>query len=98
MYIVFFISFIVSSTCFGCYLHPSSGAQLPRTAIGFVWFWCVIPLELVLVWDILTLKHGQLQTGLIKSNTVLSYTKVVSLEGGTPTDTLLLTVFQIVQY
>jgi hypothetical protein len=26
--------FILSSTCFGCYLHPSSGAQLQRTAIG----------------------------------------------------------------
>jgi hypothetical protein len=35
---VFFISLIISSTCFGCYLHPSSGAQLQRTAIGFVWF------------------------------------------------------------
>jgi hypothetical protein len=32
----------VSSTCFGCYLHPPSGAQLQRTAIVFVWFWCVI--------------------------------------------------------
>jgi hypothetical protein len=36
MYTVFFISFVFSSTCFGCYLHPSSGAQLPRTAIGCV--------------------------------------------------------------
>jgi hypothetical protein len=61
MYIVFFISFVVSSTCFGCYLHPSSGAQLQRTAIGCVWFWYVIPLEQVLVWDTLTLKHSQLQ-------------------------------------
>jgi hypothetical protein len=26
MYSLFF--FILSSTCFGCYLHPSSGAQL----------------------------------------------------------------------
>jgi hypothetical protein len=26
--------FILSSTCIGCYLHPSSGAQLQRTAIG----------------------------------------------------------------
>jgi hypothetical protein len=32
--LVFFISLIVSSTCFGCYLHPSSGAQQQRTAIG----------------------------------------------------------------
>jgi hypothetical protein len=38
MYTVFFIAFAVSSTCFGCYLHPSSGAQLQSTAIGFVWF------------------------------------------------------------
>jgi hypothetical protein len=38
MYIVFFIPLIVSSACFGCYLHPSSGAQLQRTAIGFVLF------------------------------------------------------------
>jgi hypothetical protein len=36
MYTVFFISFVVSSTCFVCYLHPSSGAQLQRTAIGCV--------------------------------------------------------------
>jgi hypothetical protein len=36
MYTLFFISFVVSSTCFGCYLHPSSGAQLQRTAIGCV--------------------------------------------------------------
>jgi hypothetical protein len=36
MYTVSFISFVVSSACFGCYLHPSSGAQLPRAAIGFV--------------------------------------------------------------
>jgi hypothetical protein len=36
MYTVFFISFVVSSTCFGCYLHPSSGAQLQRTATGCV--------------------------------------------------------------
>jgi hypothetical protein len=62
MYTVLFISFVVSSKCFGCFLHPSSGAQLPRTAIGCVWFWCVIPLEQVLVWDTLTLKHGQFQT------------------------------------
>jgi hypothetical protein len=38
MYTVFFNSFVVSSTCFGCYLHPSSEAQLQRTAIDFVWF------------------------------------------------------------
>jgi hypothetical protein len=31
---VFFIFFILSSTCFGCYLHPSSGTQLQRTDIG----------------------------------------------------------------
>jgi hypothetical protein len=59
---VFFISFVVSSTCFGCYLHPSSGVQLPRAALGCVWFWCVIPLEQVLILDSFTLKHGQLQT------------------------------------
>jgi hypothetical protein len=62
MYTVFCISFVISSTCFGCYLHPSSGTQLPCTAIGCVWFWSVIPLEQVLVWDTLTLKHGQFQT------------------------------------
>jgi hypothetical protein len=32
MHSLFF--FILSSTCFGCYLHPSSGAQIQRTAIG----------------------------------------------------------------
>jgi hypothetical protein len=52
---IFFISFLTSSTCFGCYLHPSSGAQLQRTAIGFVWFGVFIPLEQVPVWDTLTL-------------------------------------------
>jgi hypothetical protein len=57
MYTVFFISFVVSSKRFGCYLHPSSGAQLPHTAIVCVWFCCVIPLEQVLVWDTLILKH-----------------------------------------
>jgi hypothetical protein len=30
-------------------LHPSSGAQLQRTAIGFVWVGVFIPLEQVLV-------------------------------------------------
>jgi hypothetical protein len=38
MYTIFVSSFVVSSTCFGCYLHPPSGAQLQRTTIGFVWF------------------------------------------------------------
>jgi hypothetical protein len=37
-YILDFFLDNVSSTCFGCYLHPSSGAQLQRTAIGCVWF------------------------------------------------------------
>jgi hypothetical protein len=32
MYSFFF--FILTSTCFGCYLYPSSGAQLQRAAIG----------------------------------------------------------------
>jgi hypothetical protein len=32
MYSLFF--FILSSTCFVCYLHPSSGERLQRTAIG----------------------------------------------------------------
>jgi hypothetical protein len=39
-------------------LHPLSGAQLQRTAIGFVWFGVFIPLEQVLVWDSFTLKHS----------------------------------------
>jgi hypothetical protein len=34
MYTVFFISFVVSSTWFGWYLHPSLGTQLQRTVIG----------------------------------------------------------------
>jgi hypothetical protein len=37
-YILYFFLDNVSSTCFGCYLHPSSAAQMQRTAIGFVWF------------------------------------------------------------
>jgi hypothetical protein len=37
-FILYFFLDNVSSTCFGCYLHSSLGAQLQRTAIGFVWF------------------------------------------------------------
>jgi hypothetical protein len=37
-YILYFFLDNVSSKCFGCYLHPSSGAQLQHTAIGGVWF------------------------------------------------------------
>jgi hypothetical protein len=33
-YTLYFFLDNVSSTCFGCYLHPSSSAQLQRTAIG----------------------------------------------------------------
>jgi hypothetical protein len=57
-----FLSWQLSSTCFGCYLHPSSEIQLPHTALDCVWFRCFIPLEQVLVWNTLILKHGQLQT------------------------------------
>jgi hypothetical protein len=49
MYYILYFFLDVSSTCFGCYLHPSSGAQLQRTAIGFVWFGVFIALEQVLV-------------------------------------------------
>jgi hypothetical protein len=52
-YILYFFIDNVSSTCFGCYLHPSSGLQLQRTAIGFVWFGAFIPLEQVLVFSTL---------------------------------------------
>jgi hypothetical protein len=63
MYTVFFISFNVNSTPFGYYMHPSATEQLQRTAIGVcVWFWYISALEQVLVWDTLTLKHGQLQS------------------------------------
>jgi hypothetical protein len=48
-YILYFFLDNFSSTCFGCYLNPSSGAQLQRTAIGFVWFGVFIPLGQVLV-------------------------------------------------
>jgi hypothetical protein len=49
-YIIYFFLDNVNSTCFGCYLHPSSGAQLQRTAIGICMVWCVFfPLEQVLV-------------------------------------------------
>jgi hypothetical protein len=37
-YILYFFLDNISSTCFWCYLHPSSGAQLQCTAIGCVWF------------------------------------------------------------
>jgi hypothetical protein len=32
--VLFYVFFILSCTCFGCYMHPSSGVQLQRTAIG----------------------------------------------------------------
>jgi hypothetical protein len=35
MYTMFFISFL-TTLALGCYLHPSSAAQLQRAAIGFV--------------------------------------------------------------
>jgi hypothetical protein len=46
-----FISFlkIFSSTCFGSYLHPSSGAQLQCTAIVFFFFGVFYSIEPVLV-------------------------------------------------
>jgi hypothetical protein len=34
-YILYFCLDNVSSTCFGCYLHPSSGAQLQRTSTSY---------------------------------------------------------------
>jgi hypothetical protein len=54
-YIISFFLVNASSTCFGCYLHPSSGAQLQRTAIGVCMVWYVIALEQVLIWDSFTL-------------------------------------------
>jgi hypothetical protein len=39
-YILYFFLDNVSSTCFGCYLHPSSGAQLQRIAIGLYGLVC----------------------------------------------------------
>jgi hypothetical protein len=56
---LFFISFVVSSACFACYLHPSSGAQLQRPALSLCMVWCVITVEQVLVLDSFTLKHVQ---------------------------------------
>jgi hypothetical protein len=35
----FLEKFYLSCTYFGCYLHPSSGAQLQFTAIGFFYLW-----------------------------------------------------------
>jgi hypothetical protein len=35
-YILYLFLDNVNSKCFGCYLHPSSGVQLQRTAIAFV--------------------------------------------------------------
>jgi hypothetical protein len=49
LYALFLSWKIFSSKCFGCYLHPSSGAQLHCTAIGFYGFDVFIPLEQVLV-------------------------------------------------
>jgi hypothetical protein len=51
-YILYFFLDNVSSTCFGCYLHPSSGAQLQRTAIGFVSVEVLVPsgMEPYFIW------------------------------------------------
>jgi hypothetical protein len=72
MYTVFFISFVVSTTCFGCYLYPSSAAQLPRTAIDCVsvenrgfsikWCGCLFYMDLC-VFQTLTLKVVLLMMG-----------------------------------
>jgi hypothetical protein len=34
VHFMYFSFFILSCMCFGCYMHPSSGAQLQHTAIG----------------------------------------------------------------
>jgi hypothetical protein len=38
LFVYCLLFFILNSTRFGCYLHPSSGAQLQRTAIGVYGF------------------------------------------------------------
>jgi hypothetical protein len=48
---------------FRVYLHPSSGAQLQRTAIGFVWFGVLLHWSRYWFGTAL-FKHGQLQTAI----------------------------------
>jgi hypothetical protein len=66
-HILYFFLDSVSSICFGCYLHPSSGAQLQRTAIGFVWFGVLLHWSRYWFWDSFTLEHGQLHVELMLS-------------------------------
>jgi hypothetical protein len=47
--VLFYVFFILSSMCFGCYLHPSSGAQLQCTAIGVCMVLVCYSLEQILV-------------------------------------------------
>jgi hypothetical protein len=61
-YILYFFLDNVSSTCFRCYLHPSSGAQLQRTAVGLVWFCVLFHWNRYWFSDTFTLKHSQLQS------------------------------------
>jgi hypothetical protein len=49
IYALFLSWKILSSTYFGCYLHPSSGAQLQCTAIGFYGFGVFYSIEQALV-------------------------------------------------
>jgi hypothetical protein len=55
LFYVFLFFFILSSTCFGCYLHPSSGAQLRRTAIRLCMVLVCYSIGAGTGWDTLTL-------------------------------------------
>jgi hypothetical protein len=56
-----FLSWKIFKLYMFCMLwHPSSGAQLQCTAIGFCGFGVFYSIEQVLVWDSFTVKHGQL--------------------------------------
>jgi hypothetical protein len=56
LFYVILLFFILSSTCFGCYLHPSSAAQLQHTAIGVCMVLVCSSIRAgTIIWDTLTL-------------------------------------------
>jgi hypothetical protein len=69
LYALFLSWKILSSTCLGCYLHPSSGAQLQCRAIGF-YLWKTE----VLVWSGVKVSQHQYPLNGIK------HTKTVSTQ------------------
>jgi hypothetical protein len=90
-YILYFFLDNVSSTCFGCYSHPSSGAQLQRTAIGFVWF-CVL-FHWKKYWFGTTLHFSKVSYRIINLMFVVPYILVTYMFNSSPTKCTLCSLF-----